>query len=74
MILQKKMLESLCNNQPKCVNFVVIIHCLSISCKNINLIFFTITSKQLIVTKQFTARADLFLNNLKEEVNSITHG
>ena len=56
-------------DQPQCVNCWVIIHCLSVSCKMINhsrcaLVIWSslqLTSKQWIITQQFTARADLFL-------------
>ena len=58
-------------DQLKCVNCWVIIHCLSVSCKQINHSRFALviwsplqlTSKQWIITQQFTARADLFLNS-----------
>ena len=54
----------------QCVNCWVIIHRLSISCKQINHSRFALviwsplqlTSKQWIITKQFIATADLFLN------------
>ena len=57
-------------DQPQCVNCLVIIHCLSVSCTKINhsrcaLVIWSslqLTSKQWIITQQFTARADLFLN------------
>ena len=56
-------------DQPQCVNCWVIIHCLSVSCTKINhsrcaLVIWSslqLTSKQWIITQQFTARADLFL-------------
>ena len=56
--------------QLYCVNCWVIIHCLSVSCTNINhsccaLMIWSslqLTSKQWIITQQFTARADLFFN------------
>ena len=52
-----------------CVNCWVIIHCLSVSCTTINhsrcaLVIWSslqLTSKQWIITQQFTAGADLFL-------------
>ena len=54
--------------QLQCVNCGVIIHCLSVSCTKINhscyaLVIWSLqlTSKQWIITQQFTARADLFL-------------
>ena len=58
-------------DQPQCVNCLVIIHCLSVSCTKINhsrcsLVIWSslqLTSKQWIITQQFTARADLFLNS-----------
>ena len=62
------------------VNCWVIIHCLSVSCKQINHSRFALviwsplqlTSKQWIITQQFTARADLFLNlNVLSLQNSI---
>ena len=54
----------------QCVNCWVIIHCLSVSCTKINhsrcalVIWYSIqlTSKHWIITQQFTATADLFLN------------
>ena len=57
-------------DQLECVNCWVIIHCLSVSCTKINhsrcalVIWFSVqlTSKQWIITQQFTAGADLFLN------------
>ena len=58
-------------DQLSCVNCWEIIHCLSVSCTKINhshcalLIWSSwhvqLTSKQWIITQQFTARADLFL-------------
>ena len=56
-------------DQLQCVNCWVIIHCLSVSCTNINhsrcaLVIWSslqLTSKQWIITQQFTAGADLFL-------------
>ena len=58
-------------DQLQCVNCWVIIHCLSVSCTNINhsrcalLIWSSLqlTSKQWIITQQFTAGADLFLKH-----------
>ena len=57
-------------DQLHCVNCWVIIHCLSVSCTTINhsrctLVIWSslqLTSKQWIITRQFTAGADLFLN------------
>ena len=55
-------------DQLQCVNCWVIIHCLSVSCTTINrcaLVIWSslqLTSKQWIITQQFTAGADLFLN------------
>ena len=56
--------------QLQCVNCWVIIHCLSVSCTTINhsrcaLMIWSslqLTSKQWIITQQFTAGADIFLN------------
>ena len=56
-------------DQLQCVNCWVIIHCLSVSCTKINhsccaLVIWSslqLTSKQWIITQQFTAGADLFL-------------
>ena len=56
-------------DQLQCVNCWVIIHCLSVSCMKINhsrcaLVIWSslqLTSKQWIITQQFTAGADLFL-------------
>ena len=56
-------------DQFQCVNCWVIIHCLSVSCTTINhsrcaLVIWSslqLTSKQWIITQQFTAGADLFL-------------
>ena len=58
-------------DQLHCVNCWVIIHCLSVSCTTINhsrcaLVIWSslqLTSKQWIITQQFTAGADLFLNS-----------
>ena len=62
-------------DQLQCVNCWVIIHCLSVSCTKINhsrcaLVIWSslqLTSKQWIITQQFTVGADLFLkfNNKK---------
>ena len=57
-------------DQLYCVNCCVIIHCLSVSCTRINhsccaLMIWSslqLTSKQWIITEQFTARGDLFFN------------
>ena len=59
-------------DQLRCVNCWVIIHCLSVSCTKINhsrcaLVIWSslqLTSKQWIITQQFTAGADLFLNHI----------
>ena len=56
-------------DQLQCVNYWVIIHCFSVSCMKINhlrcaLVIWSslqLTSKQWIITQQFTAGADLFL-------------
>ena len=56
-------------DQLHCVNRWVIIHCLSVNCTKINhsrcaLVIWSslqLTSKQWIITQQFTAGADLFL-------------
>ena len=56
-------------DQLQCVSCWVIIHCLSVSCTKINysrcaLVIWSslqLTSKQWIITQQFTAGADLFL-------------
>ena len=56
-------------DQLQCVNCWVIIHCLLVSCMKINhsrcaLVIWSslqLTSKQWIITQQFTAGADLFL-------------
>ena len=56
-------------DQLQCVNWSVIIHCLSVSCTKINhsrcaLVIWSsleLTSKQWIITQQFTTGADLFL-------------
>ena len=56
-------------DQPHSVNCWVIIHCLSVSCMEINhsrcaLVIWSslqLTSKQWIITQQFTAGADIFL-------------
>ena len=56
-------------DQLQCVNCWVIIHCSSVSCTKINhsrwaLVIWSslqLTSKQWIITQQFTAGADLFL-------------
>ena len=58
-------------DQLQCVNCWVIIHCLLVSCRKINhlrcgLVIWSslqLTSKQWIITWQFTAGADLFLKN-----------
>ena len=56
-------------NQLQCVNCWIIIHSLSVSCTKINhsrcaLVIWSslqLTSKQWIITQQFTAGADIFL-------------
>ena len=61
-------------DQLHCVNCWVIIHCLSVSCAKINhsrcaLVIWSslqLTSKQWIITQQFTAGADLFLKQLQD--------
>ena len=61
-------------DQLYCVNYWVIIHCLSVSCTKINHMRYTLliwsslqlTSKQWIITEKFTARADLFLKLSQE--------
>ena len=58
-------------DQPQCVNCWVIIHCLLVSCTKINhsccvLVIWSslqLTSKQWIITQQFTTRPDLFLKH-----------
>ena len=58
-------------DQLQCMNCWVIIHCLSVSCIKINhsrcmLMIWSslqLTSKQWIITQQFTAVADLFLKS-----------
>ena len=60
-------------DQLQCVNCWVIIHYLSVSCTKINhsrcaLVIWSylqLTSKQWIITQQFTAGADLFLKSTK---------
>ena len=60
-------------DQLYCVNCWVIIHCLLVSCTKINhsccalMIWYSLqlTSKQWIITQQFTATADLYLNYSK---------
>ena len=60
-------------DQLQCVNCWVIIHCLSVSCLKINhlrcalviLSSLQLTSKQWIITQQFTAGTDLFLKLTK---------
>ena len=63
-------------DQLQCLNCWVIIHCLSVSCGKINhlrcaLVIWSLqlTSKQWIITQQFTAGADLFLNYLTIRAN-----
>ena len=65
-------------DQLRCANCWVIIHCLSVSCTNINhsrcaLVIWSslqLTSKQWIITQQFTAGADLFLKQWFNKKNS----
>ena len=68
-------------DQLQCVNCWVIIHCLSVSCTTINhsrcaLVIWSslqLTSKQWIITQQFTAGADLFLKYWKQKfITSVT--
>ena len=62
-------------DQLQCVNCWVIIYCLSVSCTKINhsrcaLVIWSslqLTSKQWIITQQFTAGADLFLKHRSKE-------
>ena len=62
-------------DQLQCVNCWVIMHCLSVSCMTINhlrcalVIWSTLqlTSKQWIITQQFTAGADLFLKSYYDD-------
>ena len=64
-------------DQLQCVNCWVIIHCLSVSCTKINhsrcaLVIWSslqLTSKQWIITQQFTAGADLFLNSSENNID-----
>ena len=66
-------------DQLRCVNCWVIIHCLSVSCAKINhsrcaLVIWSplqLTSKQWIITQQFTAGADLFLNYMIQNLNML---
>ena len=66
-------------DQLQCVNCWVIIHCLSVSCTTINhsrcaLVIWSslqLTSKQWIITQQFTAGADLFLKQKLEQFKTI---
>ena len=65
-------------DQLQGVNCWVIIHCLSVSCKKINhsrcaLVIWSslqLTSKQWIITQQFTVWADLFLNYRAKTIDS----
>ena len=67
-------------DQLQCVNCWVIIHCLSVSCTTINhsryaLVIWSslqLTSKQWIITQQFTAGADIFLNSFTSVSRYIT--
>ena len=64
-------------DQLQCVNWWVIIHCLEVSCTKINhsrcaLVIWSslqLTSKQWIITQQFTAGADLFLKYHPSHLN-----
>ena len=64
-------------DQLQCVNCWVIIHCLSVSCTKINHLcyvlviwsFLQLTSKQWIITQQFTAGVDLFLKCTDQVAN-----
>ena len=66
-------------DQLQCVNCWVIIHCLSVSCTTINhsrcaLVIWSslqLTSKQWIITQQFTAWADLFLKQRTHKLRYI---
>ena len=66
-------------DQLQCVNCWVIIHCLSVSCTKINhsrcaLVIWSslqLTSKQWIITQQFTVGADLFLK--QKQINWVTY-
>ena len=68
-------------DQPQCVNCWVIIHRLSVSCTTINhsrwaLVIWSslqLTSKQWIITQQFTAGADLFLKWLLSFVYCLSY-
>ena len=70
-------------DQLQCVNCWVIIHCLSVSCTKINhspcalmiLSSLQLTSKQWIITQQFTAGADLFLkwNGRSDYIYTVKH-
>ena len=65
-------------DQLQCVNCWVIIHCLSVSCTTINhsrcaLVIWSslqLTSKQWIITQQFTVGADLFLKQRRIDGDS----
>ena len=67
-------------DQLQCVHCWVIIHCLSVSCTKINhsrcaLVIWSslqLTSKQWIITQQFTAGADLFLNYNGCEIHNMS--
>ena len=66
-------------DQLHCMNCWVIIHCLSVSCAKINhsrcaLVIWSslqLTSKQWIITQQFTAGADLFLKFIQYQWSKI---
>ena len=66
-------------DQLQCVNCWVIIHCLSVSCTKINhsrcaLVIWSsiqLTSKQWIITQQFTVGADLFLNQNRLSLRNV---
>ena len=66
-------------DQLQCVNCWVINHCLSISCTNINpsrcaLVIWSsirLTSKQWIITQQFTVWADLFLRYCLQPLTNV---
>ena len=67
-------------DQFHCVNCWVLIHCLSVSCTTINhsrcaLVIWSslqLTSKQWIITQQFTAGADPFLKVVRDPCQKIT--
>ena len=63
-------------DQSQCVNCWVIIHCLSINYSRWALVISSslqLTSKQWIITQQFTARADLFLAEWQQIISWSFH-